>query len=307
MNRRLFCKQAATISAGFTLAGCATPTASTTHASATTKGQKKPWFAISLAEWSLNQALFGKKLDHLDFPKLARTEFGIEIVEYVNQFFKDKAKDAKYLADLKKRCEDHGVRSHLIMVDGEGDLGHADPKERLKSVENHYKWFEAAKTLGCTQVRVNAHSTGSFMDQAERCADGLRWLAEFAQPLGLNVLVENHGGLSSNGKWVAAVMKKVNRPNCGTLPDFGNFDKDYDRYLGIEEMLPWAKGVSAKSHDFNAQGDEMHTDFRRMLRMVKAVGFRGIVGVEWEGKSLDEYAGIKATKRLLERVRDELA
>jgi sugar phosphate isomerase/epimerase len=272
---------------------------------------KKPLFQISLAEWSLNRAIFGKKLDHLDFAKTAKQEFGIDAVEYVNQFFKDKATDPKYLAEMKKRCDDLGVKSLLIMCDGEGALGDADEKKRKQAVENHYKWVEAAKFLGCHSIRVNAQSSGSYEEQLGRAADGLRQLTEFGAQHGLNVIVENHGGLSSNGAWLAAVMKKVNHPRCGTLPDFGNFrvsrEEMYDRYKGVQELMPFAKAVSAKSHDFDANGNETQTDYKRMMKIVLDAGYHGYVGIEFEGGKLPEVEGIRATQKLLERVRSELA
>jgi sugar phosphate isomerase/epimerase len=267
--------------------------------------EKEPLFKISLAEWSLNKMLFGKKLDNLDFPATAKKEFGIDAVEYVNQFFKDKAKDEKYLAELKKRCEDNGVKSVLIMCDGEGHLGDPDDKKRTQAIENHYKWVEAAKFLGCHSIRVNAHAEGTFEEQQKLAADGLRRLSEFAAKHGLNVIVENHGGNSSNGKWLSGVMKMVGLKNCGTLPDFGNFG-DYDRYQGVEELMPFAKGVSAKSHAFDDKGNETKTDYLRMMKIVLAAGYHGYVGIEFEGSG-DEFAGIRATKKLLERVRDQLA
>jgi sugar phosphate isomerase/epimerase len=270
-------------------------------------------FKISLAEWSLHKALFGKKLTHLDFPRVAKSEFGITAVEHVNQFWMDKAKDANYLAELKKITTGEGITNVLIMCDREGDLGDPDPAKRQQAVENHFKWVEAARTLGCHSIRVNARSTGSYDEQMERAAEGLRQLSEFAAKHGLNVIVENHGGLSSNGAWLAATIRKVGLKNCGTLPDFGNFvvdkakNEEYDRYKGVEEMMPFARGVSAKSHDFDASGNETHTDYRRMLKIVMAAGYHGFVGIEYEGSMLDEYAGIRATKTLLEKVRAELA
>lgn len=266
--------------------------------------EKEPLFKLSLAEWSLNKALFGKKLENLDFPAAAKKEFGIDAVEYVNQFFMDKAKDEKYLAELKKRCDDNGVKSLLIMCDNEGHLGDKDESKRTKAVENHYKWVEAAKFLGCHSIRVNAHSEGSFEEQQKLAADGLRRLSEFAAKSDLNVIVENHGGNSSNGKWLSGVMKMVGLKNCGTLPDFGNFE-DYDRYQGVEELMPFAKGVSAKSHSFDENGNETKTDYLKMMKIVLAAGYRGYVGIEFEGGG-DEFAGIRATKKLLERVRDQL-
>jgi sugar phosphate isomerase/epimerase len=263
-------------------------------------------FKISLAEWSLNKALFSKKVDHLDFAKIARTDFGIDAVEYVNQFFMDKAKDRSYLAEMKKRCDDHGVRSNLIMCDDEGMLGDPDEKKRAKAVENHHKWADAARFLGCHSIRVNAASEGSYEDQMGRAADGLRQLSEYCAKLGLNCIVENHGGLSSNGKWLSSVMKRVNLPNCGTLPDFGNFT-DYDRYVAVDEMMPFAKAVSAKSHDFDAQGNETHTDYFRMLEIVvNKHGYHDYLGIEYEGEKLPEMEGIRATLKLLERVREKM-
>jgi L-ribulose-5-phosphate 3-epimerase len=267
-------------------------------------------FEISLAEWSLHKTLFGGKIDNLDFAATAKKEFGIEAVEYVNQFFKDKATDSKYLAELKKRADDIGVKTLLIMIDGEGNLGDPDEAKRKQAVENHYKWVEAAKSLGCHSIRVNAGSAGTYEEQLSRAADGLRALSEFGAKHGLNVIVENHGGLSSNGAWLAGVMKKVNLPNCGTLPDFGNFrikDNDwYDRYQGVEELMPFAKAVSAKSHDFDDAGNETKTDYLKMMKIVLAAGYSGYVGIEYEGSRLDEYAGIRATKALLEKVRTQL-
>jgi sugar phosphate isomerase/epimerase len=272
---------------------------------------KKPLFDISLAEWSLHRALFGKKMTNLDFPVAAKKEYGISAVEYVNQFFKDKAKDMKYLAQLKKICGDNGVRSVLIMCDGEGALGDADEKKRNKAVENHYRWVEAAKFLGCHSIRVNAYSTGSYEEQMSRAAAGLRKLCEFGDKHEINVIVENHGGLSSNGEWLAAMIKKVDHKRAGTLPDFGNFrlaeGKEYDRYKGVKEMMPFAKGVSAKTHDFDDKGNETHTDYRKMMKIVLDAGYRGYLGIEYEGGKLSEPEGIKATKRLLEKVREELA
>ncbi len=264
-----------------------------------------PLFRISLAEWSLHRTIFAGKLDNLDFPRAAKQQFGIDAVEYVNQFFKDKAKDAAYLADLAKRASDEGVTNVLIMCDGLGNLGDPEAAARTKAIENHFPWVEAAKRLGCHSIRVNAGSKGSPEEQQKLAADGLSRLSDYAAQMDIAVIVENHGGLSSNGEWLSGVMKLVNKPNCGTLPDFGNFH-DYDRYRGVEELLPFAKGVSAKSHEFDADGNEVRTDYRRMLQLVIAAGYRGWVGIEYEGNALPEPEGILATKKLLEKVRSEL-
>lgn len=268
-------------------------------------------FTISLAEWSLHRALNAGELDNLDFPMTAQTEYGIEAVEYVNSFFKDRAEDQDYLSNLKTRCSDHGVRSVLIMCDGEGALGDPDATARTRAVENHYRWVEAARFLGCHSIRVNAQSGGSPEEQARLAADGLRRLAEFAADRDINVIVENHGGLSSNGAWLAGVMEAVDHSRCGTLPDFGNFQTEpgvwYDKYQGVGELMPYAKAVSAKSHVFDESGDEAEIDFFRMMRLVLDAGYRGYVGIEYEGTQLSEPDGIRATKALLERVRTKLA
>lgn len=263
-------------------------------------------FRISLAQWSLHKTLFSGALSNLEFPAEAR-RLGFDGIEYVNRFFEDSAKDFGYLGELKRRCADAGVESVLIMVDGEGFLGDTDDAARATAVENHRKWIGAAAFLGCHAIRVNAHSMGPREEQMKLAADGLARLTEIGKAQGIKVIVENHGGLSSDGSWLAAVMREVDDPWCGTLPDFGNFhlgdDVWYDRYKGVEEMMPFAHAVSAKSHDFDVDGNEQHTDYRRMLTIVMESGYRGWIGVEYEGGQLSEEEGILATRRLLEKLR----
>ena len=267
---------------------------------------KTPLFRISLAQWSLHRELQKKLIDNLDFAKVARTVYDIDAIEYVNSFFKDKATDAAYLAEMNRRAEDQHVYQHLIMCDGEGRIGDPDPAKRSQAVENHYRWVTAAKTLGCATIRVNAASEGTPDEQMKLAADGLRRLCEFADPHAINVIVENHGGLSSHGDWLVGVMKLVDHPRCGTLPDFGNF-YEYDRYKGVEDMMAFAKAVSAKSHDFDEKGEETTKDYRRLMTIVLGAGFHSWVGIEYEGDRLSERDGIAATLRLLQRVREELA
>ena len=261
---------------------------------------KTPPFKISLAQWSLNKPLFGKKMDNLEFAKYTKEKFGIEAVEYVNQFFKDKAKDETYLAEMKKRAADVGVTSLLIMIDGEGALGDKDAAKRTTAVENHFKWVEAAKYLGCHSIRVNAQTNAEYEEGKKLAADGLRRLSEYAKPMGINVIVENHGGLSSNGKWLSETIRMTEMSNCGTLPDFGNF-YDYDRYQGVTDLMPLAKAVSAKSYDFDAEGNETKIDFRKMMKIVLDAKYNGWVGIEYEGSRLSPDEGIMVTKKLLEK------
>ena len=272
---------------------------------------KKPMvFKISLAEWSLHRALQSKEIDHLDFYSVAKKEFDISAVEYVNTFFFNKARDATYLKEMKTRADDLSVKSLLIMCDNEGNLGDPDDSKRKTAVENHYKWAEVAKFLGCHSIRVNARSEGSYDEQIELAADGLRRLAEFGDSIGINTIVENHGGLSSNGKWLSAVMEKVDHPRIGTLPDFGNFRLDgeewYDRYQGVRELMPYAQAVSAKSHEFDSDGNEINTDYYKMMKIVLDASYNSHVGIEYEGTAHSEMEGIRLTLELLKKVRESI-
>jgi len=298
LDRRRFLKTISYITGGLTLSGLYP-----------FNKNKKP-FKISLAEWSLHRALFSGNLDHLDFCKIAKTEFDISAIEYVNTFFFEQARNKLYLKEMKTRADDTGVSSLLIMCDKEGNLGNPDEKSRTTAIENHYKWVEAAKYLGCHSIRVNARSSGAYEEQLELAADGLRRLTKFGADHEINVIVENHGGLSSNGEWLSEVLRKVDHPMCGTLPDFGNFnlgdDRWYDRYKGIKELMPFAKAVSAKSHEFDSHGNEINTDYYKMMKIVLNAGYDGFVGIEYEGSHLGEMEGIQATKDLLVKVRDSI-
>ena len=269
-------------------------------------GAKKEFFKISLAEWSFHKALFGGKMTNLEFPMRAKKEFGINIVEYVSPFFNKKETDAAYLKELLTITKNEGIQNHLIMVDGEGELGDLDAAKRTKAIENHYKWVDAAKTLGCLTVRVNAAGNGSEQDVKTAVVDGLGRLTEHAKKSNINIIVENHGGYSSDGKWLSDVMKQVNSPYCGTLPDFGNFkisdEKQYDMYQGVKDLMPFAKGISAKTFKFDQNGNEPDIDYTKMFKIIHDAKFNGIVGIEWEGDSFSEEEGIKKTKALLEKV-----
>ncbi|WP_423130017.1 sugar phosphate isomerase/epimerase family protein [Gaoshiqia sp. Z1-71] len=297
---------------------------------------KKELFKISLAEWSVNELIFGKarelgweKFTHMlnndfdsiekgaamkniEFPAYARS-LGIDAVEYVNTCFFDKAKNQAYLRDLKKACDDEGVKSLLIMCDSEGMVGAPAREERLQTLENHKKWIDAAAFLGCHSVRVNAGSQGSYEEQQKLAADGLRLLCEYGDQAKINILVENHGGFSSDAQWLSGVMKMTDHSRVGTLPDFANFrisydpEKWYDRYRGVAELMPFAKAVSAKSYDFDEFGHVIETDYYQMIEIVLEAGYRGYIGIEYEGSKLAPREGVLATKQLLEKVRDEYA
>ncbi|WPO38295.1 sugar phosphate isomerase/epimerase family protein [Flammeovirgaceae bacterium SG7u.111] len=268
------------------------------------------FFQISLAEWSLRNKLWKEEITNLDFPSYTQKTYGINAVEYVNQFFMDKAKDKAYLKDLKQRTDDLGMNNVLIMIDNEGSLATSDEGKRMEAVEKHYKWIEAANALGCKGIRVNANGGKVYKEAQKTMAESMRTLVEFADPLDINVMIENHGGFSSNGNWLSGLMKMVNHPRCGTLPDFGNFAIDrekgilYDPLLGTSQLMPYAKGVSAKSMNFDSNGDETTLDYYKLLQIVKTAGFEGFIGIEWGGGGghLSDDEGIMATKELLMKI-----
>ncbi len=286
------------------------PSTASARTPAAAREARERLFEISLAQWSLHRTIRAGKLAPLDFPRFAREEFDIQAVEYVNQFFPDKAVDFAWLEELRSRAGAAGVKNLLIMIDREGELADAVDDQRRRAIENHFKWIAAAKFLGCHSIRVNAGGADSWEPAKDRAADSLRRLGDLGEEYGIDVIVENHGGLSSNGKWLAEVIQQADHPRVGTLPDFGNFkiaaNDWYDRYQGVAQLMPWARGVSAKSHAFDERGEETSTDYHRMLRIVVEAGYRGHVGVEWEGENPGESEGIRLTQRLLERVRTEL-
>ena len=268
--------------------------------SVNTFGQEQK-FKISLAEWSFHVALGKGEMTNLDFPRIAKTKYNLDAVEYVSIFFKGKSEDTKYLTSLKDSCTKYGVESLLIMVDGEGNLADTSAAVRQKAVENHYKWVKAAKFLGCHSIRVNAAGKGTMGQMQAAAIDGLGKLAEYAAGYGINVIVENHGGNSSIGRWLVEIMKAVNKPNIGVLPDFGNF-YEYDRYIGVKEMMPFAKGVSGKTHDFDQDGNETQIDYPKMMKIIADSGFKGYIDVEYEGTKLNEDQGVKASIALVQKV-----
>lgn len=293
-----------------------------TSLSALAEAPKKFHFELSLAQWSLHKALFANEISPLDFPVIARKKYDIGAVEYVNQFFLDKAKDKTFLTELKKRCDDNGVVSSLIMIDKEPELASPDAKERAAGVEGHKKWIDAAKFLGCTAIRINLHGNGTLEQWTSGSVESLRKLSVIGKPLGIKILVENHGGFSSSGKNISEVMRLANDSNIGTMPDFGNFCirrevagdlwkskcvEQYDIYQGVAEMMPYAGAFSAKSFNFDEQGNESGIDFLAMFKIMRASKYRGYVGIEYEGEKISEDAGIRATKKLIEKVRDQLS
>lgn len=291
-----------------------------------------PKLKLALSQWALHREQFGTSkedyqqwqkwlatkpemvlqgtLNPLDFPKVAKERFNLEAVEYCNTFFY--RNEEAYFTELQKRSIDAGVENLLIMIDEEGFLGHPDNKERLKAIENHKRWLAAAAILGCHSIRVNAHSIGKKEEQQKLAADGLSKLCDLAKPLGLNVIIENHGGMSSHPEWLVRTIEATGKSNIGTMVDFDNFkysetkiwdsELTYDRYKGVELLLPYAKAVSAKSYSFDTSGKEEAINFNRMAKLIKTSGYSGYTSVEYEGNTLSESDGILATKKLLEKV-----
>ncbi len=271
---------------------------------------------LSLAQWSLNRAFVKGELNAIDFPDIAKNSFGLNAVEYVNAFYKEHGESEKFWNQLKSKANAAGVKNLLIMVDDEGELGNPNNNERTQAIENHYKWINAAKLLGCHSIRVNAFGQGNKVELKNALVDGLGRLSEYGAKENINVLIENHGLHTSDGKFMTSILKEVNNEYLGTLPDFGNWCLNakwgstqnnkctdiYDPYQGVADFLPYAKGVSAKSYNFDTNGNETFLDYKRLLKMVKDSGFDGYIGIEYEGKKLSEPEGIKATRVLIEKV-----
>lgn len=277
----------------------------------TVKESPKP--KISLAQWSLHKSFFDGILDPRDFAKVAKDSFGIDAVEYVNQFYVDHKDDAAFWEDMRRRADELGVQSLLIMVDGEGILGAADKSERDQAVENHKGWVDAAAILGCHSIRVNAFGPDNPATYLIGIVDGLKKLCDYAATKNINIIIENHGLFSSDGQMMVDMISGVNRTNIGTLPDFGNWCSSkqwggingpceiaYDMYQGVKDFMPYAKGVSAKTYDFDANGNDTRIDYKKMIDIVKSFDFDGYIGVEYEGSELSEYEGIRMTKALIE-------
>jgi sugar phosphate isomerase/epimerase len=328
MNRRHFIRNTSAAAAGMGLA-------SLLPAFLYGNSSKELFFQIAISQFSFASEFWTKQLDPLDFAAKSK-ELGIRGLDYCSMFFADKAKDQTYLNELKKRAADAGSYNLRIMIDGEGVLGDLNETVRLKAVDNHYKWMDAAALLGCPMIRVNMEGEGNPKDIAKAAVDSLGRLIEYGKKQQTDVIVENHVGISCNGAWLAGVMKELNNPHGGTLADFGNFCisrtkpetndiagymktkclEEYDRYLGITEIMPYAKGVHAKTHLFDNAGNDLETDFYRMFKIIKKSGYTGWVSIEYEGglikmynkdsRYLDDYAGVTATKALVEKAGSEV-
>ena len=333
MKRRNFIRNSAGAGIGFSLLGiysCRDTKKDVKKEEAVEENVLKtatPFFKLSLAQWSIHNMINSDGVDPYTFAEKAKN-WGFEGLEYVSQLYDKELEAANYSKEAMQsfvdKCnaeaEKHGLKNLLIMIDGQGELATSDPAERKKAVENHYKWVDAAASMGCHAIRVNLAGSSDPVEWKANSIDGLSMLSAYAKTKNINILVQNHGGLSSNAALLSEVMTCVNMPNCGTLPDFGNFcikrkdpkdyaagcAENYDIYQGVEELMVHAKAVSAKSHNFDANGNETVIDYVRMLQIVKDAGYTGYIGVEYEGRELSEEEGIIATRDLLLRASKEI-
>ena len=294
---------------------------------------------ISLQCYSFASSLFTKKMNIIDFPKIVREDFNIDAAEYWNRPMVEKRRDSNFIRELNKRTNDYGLENTFMLVDlinfqtGESkSLCSRDKIERNFAIEEHKEWIEFSKAIGCKGIRVNLWSDNMTRSEVKSISqDSLGELLEFSNKINMSIVIENHGGYTSDAKWLIDLIKSINHPKLGTLPDFGtrNFCikrapktesgifgsqcvDQYDKYKGVKEMLPYAKGISAKSHTFNNDGEEMSTDYKKMINLIKASGFNDYIAIEYEGaimalyakgnsKFLSSHEGILATKKLIEK------
>lgn len=295
-----------------------------TEESSSAKKMVAPFFKLSLAQWSIHKMIREDSVDPYSFAEKAKN-WGFSGLEYVSQLYNPELSDADYSEEAmaafveksNAEAKKHGLENVLIMIDEQGNLAVNDEAERNETVEKHKKWVDAAAAMGCHAIRVNLNGSMVPAEWKTSAIDGLTKLSTYAKTKNINILVENHGGLSSNAALHAEVMKAVGLDNCGTLPDFGNFcitrnedrscNEEYDKYKGVAELMPYAKAVSAKSNDFDADGNAIDIDYAKLLQIVKDAGYTGFIGVEYEGSILDEEAGIIATRDLMLKVAKELS
>ena len=255
---------------------------------------------ISLAAWSLVREFREGKWKNLDLPRICREDFGINGLEFVNSFFE--LPTERYLNQLKKNAAEHGVTLVLIMVDGEGNMSAMEKKERMQAALNHRKWVDIAASLGCHAIRCNVGGPSKDYDQdtMKRAADSFGNLVEYASQYPLNVILENHGGASSNPDMMIGLMKAINSPNFGTLPDFGNI-YEFDRYESIRKLVAYAKGISVKTK-FKPNGTHPDYDLEKLLKICMEEGYHGFYGIEQESPDANSWQAVRWSKAVIDRV-----
>lgn len=320
---------------GLGLAGAAAVTGNLP--SAETAPIKPQPFTIGLSQWAFHRAIFGDARDHYrtfiknlhsdpdsvlagemdprDIVWRAR-ELDVGVVDLVNILWFGHGEDKPWLNDFKTRARDANVTFGVLMCDQLARSGAADAKERRQSVEDHTRWMETAAELGCPFLRINPYGEGTYLEQCQRSAETLHALAERSADYGLEVIVENHGHPGSNGAWLAMLIEMANHSRVGTYTDLDNFfmggwdlnpERRYDRHQGLLDLAPYTKAISAKTHDFDPDGEETTIDYHACLKILIDSGFSGLVSAEFEGNRVDETEGSKLTVELLKREQQRFA
>jgi len=304
------------------------------------KPEKKEFnLKISLQVYSFAPLMMAGKFDLKDFPEMVRNTYQLDGAEYWSIAFTGRENNEAFLKELKQKSDDNGVNNTIILVDDINiltmesgpSLASLSSEERSRAIDFHKIWVDTAAKIDCHSIRINLKSNdGTAEEVQEVCSESISKLIEYSSQSNISVVLENHGGLTGNGKWLSGLIKNINNEFVGSLPDFGDFnfcqtrgdlnfanvdrecEMKYDKYLGVEELIPYAKGISAKSHDFDKNGSETKTDYKRMMEIIKNSDFSGYISIEYEGAMLsmllnrDSYLsshdGILATKSLLEKL-----
>ncbi len=232
----------------------------------------------------------------LDFAGFARKEYGLTHLELIQMSFP--STEASYLKKLRSAVEAAEAVIENVPIDV-GDICELAPERRAEHVRNIKSWMDVAAAIGSRAVRVNTGPSREGSDALALAVESCKRLAEHADKLGLNVLIENHGGISSDPQLLKQLIESVSTERMGACPDFGGFDEAI-RYDGLQKIMPLAKLVHAKSYAFDEHGEETAIDYARCMQIVKNSGFSGVLSIEYEGDG-NASEGIKKTKELILR------
>ena len=293
---------------------------------------------IGLQMYSFAPLIMQGKFDLLGFPDLVKNTYGINGAEYWSIPFMGRENDKDFLNDIKRRSDDNGVDNLIILVDdidiktmqSGPSLASSNKNDRDTAIDYHKKWIDVAKEIGCHSIRVNLKSDESDNKKIlDNSSESISRLIEFSKQDNISIVIENHGGITADADWLVSLIKNVDNKYVGTLPDFGdynfcvdrgalNFDdigkvckNQYDKYLGVKKLMPYAKGVSAKSHEFGKDGEELSTNYSRMIKIISESNYKGYITIEYEGAMmgmfggegtyLNPHEGILATKKLINK------